>query len=118
MKRHTISFMHASAGIWYAVRTQPNFVIHLAISAAVVVAGLWLRLAWGEWAIVCLTISVGLVIELVNTSIESTVDLVTDKIHPLARIAKDCASAAMLVYALGAAVVGLVIFIPKLLIIL
>ncbi|MDO8487745.1 MAG: diacylglycerol kinase family protein [bacterium] len=113
-RRHTISFMHALEGIGYAIRTQPNFVIHLLISLVVIAVGWWLQITGAEWLLVAVVIAFGLVIEMLNTSIEAVVDLVTDEIKPLAKIAKDCASGAMLVYALGASVVGLLIFLPKL----
>lgn len=112
--RHSISFVHAFQGIWYAVKTQPNFVVHALISSLVIGAGWWLGLDSWEWTVLILTITGGLVVELVNTAIEATVDLVTSDVHPLAKIAKDCASGAMLVYAIGATLVGLLIFLPKL----
>lgn len=110
---HTVSFRHAGEGLWYALRTQPNFLIHLAISLAVIGAGVWFKLERGEWVVIILTIALGLAIELINTAIETGVDLVTDQVHPLAKITKDTASAAMLVYAVGAVLIGLVIFVPK-----
>ena len=113
-RRHTISFAHALEGISYAIRTQPNFVVHALISGLVVGAGWWVGLASWEWAVLILTITGGLVMELVNTAIEAAVDLTTSHVHPLAKIAKDCSSGAMLVYAIGATLVGLLIFIPKL----
>lgn len=112
--KHTISFYHAAEGIWYAVRTQPNFAIHLFISLIVISAGWWFGLSEAEWLAIGLTISVGLVIEMINTAIEATVDLITSEINPLAKIAKDCASGAMLIYAIGATVVGILIFLPRL----
>lgn len=113
-KKHHISFIHAWDGIIYAFKTQPNFAIHVFISLLVIVAGIFLGLSAGEWTLIGLIIAVGLVIELINTAVESTVDLITRKYHPLAKVAKDTASGAMLIYAIGAAVVGLLIFIPKL----
>ncbi len=114
IRRHTISFAAAVDGLRHAISTQPNFIIHILISISVIGTGWWLGLAGQEWALVILTIAIGLAIELINTSIESVVDLATSQIHPLAKIAKDCASAAMLIYALGAILVGGLIFIPKL----
>ncbi len=114
MHRHSISFAHAADGIGHALRTQPNFIIHFSVSAMAIVLGLELGLVTWEWVAVMATISMGLVIELINTAIESTVDLVTQDIKPLAKIAKDCASGAMLVYATGATLIGLIIFLPKL----
>ena len=114
MHRHTISFAHAADGIGHPLKTQPNFLVPVSISAMAIILGFELGLATWEWVTVIATISIGLVIELINTAIESTVDLVTHDVRPLAKIAKDCASGAMLVYAVGASVVGLVIFLPKL----
>lgn len=111
---HTISFRHAWDGLIYAIRTQPNFIIHLVISTLVITAGVLFALSPIEWIILSFTISLGLVIELINTSIESVVDLITDHYHPLAKIAKDTSAAAMLVYALGSIIIASLIFLPKL----
>jgi len=67
-----------------------------------VVGGLILDVSTAEWIILVLTIGLGLVIELINTSIEFTVDLITDQYHLLAKYAKDTAAAAMLIYAITA----------------
>ena len=114
MKTHTISFQHAWAGLLHALLTQPNFIIHLGLSLLVVIAALLTHITALYWLILALTITIGLVIELLNTAIESTVDLATSDFHPLAKIAKDTAAAAMLVYAVGAVVIALIIFIPQL----
>ena len=110
---HTISFKHAWDGLTQAVSTQPNFAVHLFFSTLAIVAGIALNISGLEWIVIALTVVVGLVIELVNTAIESTVDLITRKYNRLAKIAKDTAAAAMLVYAVGALVVAAVIFVPK-----
>lgn len=112
-RSHTISFRHAWDGLAHAISTQPNFAVHLILSILAVAAGIALQISSFEWTIMALTIAVGLVIELVNTAIESTVDLITHRYHRLAKTAKDTAAAAMLVYAIGAIVVAAVIFIPK-----
>lgn len=111
---HTISFHHALSGLMHALRTQPNFVVHLIFSSLSVLAGVFFHISPAEWVILALTISIGLSIELLNTAIESTVDLMTDQYHTLAKIAKDTAAAAMLVYAIGSVGVALLIFLPKL----
>ena len=111
---HTISFYHAMSGLLYALRTQPNFVVHLTLSSLVVLAGIFFHISSSEWIILAWTISIGLCIELLNTAIETTVDLLTDKYHILAKIAKDTAAAAMLIYAAGSIVIALLIFLPKL----
>lgn len=113
MRRHRISFRYAFQGLFHAIATQPNFVIHLLISFCVVVAGLYFQISVSEWIVLILVIGLGLAIELVNTSIESAVDLVTKRWAKLAKIAKDTSSAAMLVYSISATMVGLLIFLPK-----
>ena len=67
-----------------------------------------------EAAILSLTIGLVIGFELINTSIEATVDLVTEDYHPLAKVAKDTSAAAVFVFAIAAIVVGLIIFLPKL----
>ena len=68
-----------------------------------------------EWAILVLTIGLVISCELVNTAIEAVVDLVTEEYHPLAKVAKDTAAAAVLIFAFVAVIVGLIIFVPKIL---
>ncbi len=114
MKQHHISFLHAWEGIVAGVKTQPNFRIHLSLSLAVVVAGIYFKISSVEWAVIFFTIATGLALELVNTSIEYTVDLLTQEYHTLAKLAKDTAAGAMLVYAVLSVAVALMIFVPKL----
>lgn len=107
------SFGYAFQGIWECVRDERNIRIHLTMTALVIIGGIILRISLNEW-IICL-ILFGLVIslELVNTAVESTVDLVTEEKRPLAKKAKDTAAGAVLVAAIFAAIIGLIIFIPK-----
>ncbi len=72
-----------------------------------------LGLSWAEWAIVAILIVVVLAAEMVNTMVEALVDLVTDQYHPLAKVAKDVAAGVVLLSAIGSAVVGVLIFLPK-----
>jgi len=109
-KRHKISFIYAFEGLWYAITTQPNFIIHTILSLGVITLGLVRKIEGTSWAILFLTIGIGLAVELINTSIESLTDLATSEYHILAKRAKDTASAAMLVYAVFAVVVAAFIF--------
>lgn len=104
------SFHYAFAGILYATRTQPNMRIHLILGGAVLLATLYLRLQ--RVYVVCVIVLVAFVIalELLNTAIESVVDLMTVAHHPLAKIAKDTAAGAVLVATLAAVVVGYLVF--------
>lgn len=114
LRRHTISFYHAFSGLFYALSTQPNFIIHLTLSLSTILAGYHFQISSFEWLILTITIFFGLIVELINTAIESAVDLITDQYHLNAKIAKDVAAAAMLVYAFGAVIIASIIFIPKL----
>jgi len=108
------SLRHAFAGIGYVLRSQRNARIHLAVALAVTAAGLFFGLDRWEWAIVALTIGFVFVAETLNTVLETAVDLTTQEIHPLARIAKDAAAGAVLLAAATAVVVGLLILGPHL----
>ncbi len=109
------SFGHAFAGIGYSLKTQANLRIHVAITLAVIVAGLWLQISPIEWAILVVTIMLVLSAELFNTAIEAVVDRVGTEPHPLSKIAKDTAAGAVLIGAIGSVIVGLLIFGPRLL---
>ncbi len=110
---HRISFVHAWDGVRTGFNTQPNFKIHLALSMLAVFLGLTLGISRLEWVIVILTISLGLAIELINTAIEYTIDLLTQEYHLLAKYAKDTAAGAMLIFAFLSLIIAAIIFIPK-----
>jgi diacylglycerol kinase len=77
--------------------------------------GAFLGLSAIEWAVVALLVVMVLAAEIVNTMVESLVDLVTTEYHPLAKVAKDVAAGVVLLTAIGAVIVGLLIFGPKML---
>lgn len=104
------SFHYAFAGILYTVRTQPNMRVHLFIAALVLVATLVLRLERIYVVAVVITIVIVLALELMNTAIEAVVDLLTVAHHPLAKTAKDAAAGAVFVAAIGAVIVGYLVF--------
>jgi len=110
-----ISVKHAGEGLFYAIRTQRNFRIHLVATALVVLMGVWLRLPGASWAILALMIGLVLVTEMMNTAAEALVDLASPDYHPLAKLVKDVAAGAVLVIALTSVVVGLIILGPPLL---
>jgi diacylglycerol kinase len=96
------------------IRTQRNAWIHAVMSMAVFSLALWLRLDHVEWAIIVLTVGLVWMAEFVNTALEAVVDLASPDLHPLARVGKDVAAAAVLVGACTAALVGLLILGPPL----
>ncbi len=108
------SFGYACEGIRHAVRTQRNLRIHLVIAAAAVGLGIFLRLELRDWAVLALTIGAVITGELINTVVETVVDLASPEYHDLAKIAKDVAAGTVLVMALTAVAVGLLILGPPL----
>ena len=116
-RNHSIvdAFRCAVRGVMRTFAGQRNLRVQVGIGALVVLLGLLLGLGATEWAILALCISGVLVAELVNTAVEATVDLVSPHYSELARVAKDAAAGAALVAAASSVVVGLLIFIPRLL---
>lgn len=113
-KRFIKSFGYSIDGLKYAYKYEQSMLIHVIATIAVITVNLLLKVTGMEWLITLLAIGMVLSAELINTAIEAVVDLVTLEIHPLAKIAKDCGSAATLVLALMAAAIGLVVYIPYL----
>ncbi|NCU18477.1 diacylglycerol kinase family protein [Pallidibacillus pasinlerensis] len=113
MKSFFLSFKYAFEGIVSAFKKERNLKIHFVIAAVVIVLGALFKLHKLEWIILILTIGIMIVLELINTSIERTIDLITEDYHPLAKQAKDIAAAACLVFAICTVIIGLIIFLPK-----
>lgn len=109
------SFGYAFQGIFNTIRTERNIKIHCAAAILVTIFGIWLQISKTEWMICFILFGLILALELVNTAVEATVDLFTEERKPLAKKAKDAAAGAVLVAAIFAAVIGILIFIPKLL---
>lgn len=112
--RRIKSFQYAFQGWWYVLRTQRNAWIHALFSVITTIMGLWLHLTAVEWAILVLTYMAVWMAEFMNTALEAIVDMTMPQPHPLAKIAKDVAAAAVLIGALGAVVIGLLVLGPPL----
>jgi len=106
------SFGHAFRGLKVLVQTQHNARIHALATILVVAAGALLRISPTEWALIVLAMVSVWATEALNTAIEFVVDLVSPDLHSLAAKAKDVAAAAVLVAAVGALVVGGIVFGP------
>ncbi len=110
------SFRYAAQGLIYGFTSQRNFRIHVFTGLLVFLVGLGLGLPPAQLAVLVLTVAAVLVLELINTATEAVVDLaIGRKFHPLARIAKDCAAAAVLVAAVASVLVALLLLVPPLL---
>jgi diacylglycerol kinase (ATP) len=113
LKKRLDSFRYAISGIAVLLRTQANARIHLAVTCAVVVAGVFFQISVTEWCLVVLAIALVFSAEAFNTALEYLTDLVSPGVHPIAGKAKDLAAGAVLIAAMGAALVGTLIFLPK-----
>lgn len=110
-----VSFKYAWEGVQYAFNTQRNFRIHLIIGSTAIALGVFLQVSLVEISIITLTIGAVLAMELLNTAIESLVDLtVQQTYHQLAKIAKDCAAAAVLISSFAAIIVAGCLLLPPL----
>jgi len=107
-------FVDAFRGIGLVLWTQANARIHAAATVLVTAAGLWLHLSRSEWIEIAGVVTMVWVSEAVNTAVEFTIDLVSPEHRRLAGWAKDAAAGAVLLASIGAVVVGLLIFGPKL----
>lgn len=112
-KRLIDSFRYAFCGICEAYKGEQNLKIHTVIAVLVVIAGFVLKISYVEWLICLVLIGLVLMAEFFNTAIEYVVDLASPEIHPLAKLAKDTASAGVLMMAIISAIIGLIIFVPE-----
>ncbi|MGB8348246.1 MAG: diacylglycerol kinase family protein [Ktedonobacteraceae bacterium] len=108
------SFRYAFGGLWYALRTQRNMLVHVLIALIAIVLGIILRISAVEFALVFVAIAGVFIAEMFNTVIELCVDLASPNYHPLAKIAKDVSAGAVLLSAMLSIVIGLFVFIPHL----
>ena len=107
------SFYYAVSGIFLGLKKERNIKIHFIVMLFVIIFGILLKISAIEWAICIILFGLVISLEYVNTAIENTVDLITDKRCEKARIAKDTAASAVLFASLVALIVGLIIFVPK-----
>ena len=111
-RRRVASFGHAGRGVWSALRTEVHLRFHALATVVVIGLGFYCHIARLEWALVAISVAGVWSTELVNTAIEALTDLASPAWHPLAGTAKDGAAGAVLLAALGALVVGALVFGP------
>jgi len=104
----------AIEGIIYAVKTQRHMRYHLFAALAALILGLVLNISRIEFILLCMSIVLVLVTEMLNTAIETTVDMISEEYHPLARNAKDIAAGVVLIASIGALMLAYLILYPAL----
>lgn len=117
LKKRIQSFKFAFAGIGHFVKSEPNVSIHLFAGLVAAGMGFYFGLSKSEWCLVVFAIGSVLTAEAFNTAIEYLTDLVSPDYHVLAGKTKDVAAGAVLISAIAAAIIGLIIFLPKVLLI-
>lgn len=110
MNRFTKSFRHAGKGVLVALSEQSNLKVHFIVAFIVILAGLYFHISEGEWYALILAIGLVLAAELINTSIENMVNLVSPQQQPFAGKVKDMAAGAVLISAIVSCTIGLIIF--------
>ena len=109
------ALINSIKGIGFTVKTELNIKIQLVFMCLVIIAGFVFKISLMEWGLLVLTIFVVLFAEMTNTAVENTVDLVTEEYNEKAKVAKDVASGAVLLTAIMSVIIGLIIFLPKIL---
>jgi len=113
IKIRLASFGFAFKGISTLISSQPNARIHLVAMMVVIAAGIFFRVSNTEWLVLTLTMTLVMAAEGFNTALEFLTDLVSPNYHELAGKTKDVAAGAVLITAIGAIVIGMIIFVPK-----
>lgn len=111
--RYVKSFFHACSGIMYGIKYEHNIIIMIIATIVVVFAGFYYNISAPEWLFILFAVGSVTSAEMINSSIEATIDLITTEIHPLAKIAKDTASASTLILCIVSFIGACIIFIPK-----
>lgn len=114
-KKRSVGFRFAWNGIKVVCKNERNFKLHLISTGMVIISSIVLGLSATEWAIVILTCSVVLALEMVNSSIERVIDYLAPEWNPMAGVIKDISAGAVLVASIGAFVIAGLLLLPKLL---
>ncbi len=114
MRKVLKSFVFAGRGIKYCFKEEVNFRVHVLASIIVIAAGCFFSISLTEWLFIIACCTLVLAMEMLNTAIEKTCNLISTKSYPAIKFIKDVSAGAVLVCAIGSVLVGAVIFIPKL----
>ncbi|MBC8488665.1 MAG: diacylglycerol kinase family protein [Bacteroidetes bacterium] len=113
VKKRLLSFKYAFRGIGFMIQTQHNARIHLIATIIVIFLGVTLKVSLTEWCLLIFAIGIVLSSELFNTSIEFLTDLLSPEYQKRAGMVKDIAAGAMLISAITSAIIGLIVFLPR-----
>lgn len=109
------SFIYAFEGVIFFIKFEAQATMHLIAIVAVLGAGYWFKISSMEWIAVVFAIGIVISAEMLNTAIEKLTDMVSPQINEQAKIVKDLAAGAVLIASLTAFIIGLIVFLPKIL---
>ncbi len=112
IRRLRNSFRYSLEGLIYAYRNEQSMLLHFMATVLCVTLGAIFGIDAMEWMIVIMCLAIIMIVELFNTAIEAVVDMVTLEVNPLAKIAKDCGSAAAFVASIISTIVIASVFFP------
>ena len=118
LKRLINSFGYAIKGIITVYKTEQNIVIHSIVALIVIFLAYYLKVSNIELCLLVLVIALVIAFEIINTALEYVVDMAMPNIHPMAKMAKDASSGAVLITAIASIIIGLIIFLPKIMVLL
>jgi diacylglycerol kinase (ATP) len=107
------SFKYAFAGLWLLLRSEHNARLHVVAALLAILFGFYFNISATEWIAIVFCIAAVLALEAANSAIEALADFVSPDKHESIKKTKDLAAAAVLLFAIGAAVIGAIIFLPK-----
>jgi diacylglycerol kinase (ATP) len=107
------SFLYAFEGIIQFFRKEHNAWLHLVATGAVVIMGILLRVSRTEAIALVIAVALVWICEILNTCVEKTMDMITKEYDPRVKVIKDLSAGAVLVAAAAAAVIGVIVFLPK-----
>ncbi|HRG26597.1 MAG TPA: diacylglycerol kinase family protein [Chitinophagales bacterium] len=113
LKKEITSFAAAFKGLFYLLKKERHFIIHIVIMLLVIIAGFYFHLSQTEWVTLCLTFGLVICAEAFNTAIEKLCDVVHPEYHKSIGLIKDIAAAGVLFAAIIAIIIGCLLFIPK-----
>lgn len=112
-KRFSFGLNYAIAGLLYGIKQERNFKIHFIAFVLIIVSAIFFKLSKVEWLAILIISGMVMQAELFNSAVEQIIDYIKPEMHPKAKIIKDVAAGAVLVTAIIALIIGVIIFLPK-----
>jgi len=113
LAKRLVSFRYAFNGLKILIKEEHNARIHLFITCCVMIAGVIFKISRSEWIAIVFCTGLVFALEMINSAIENTADMISKEKNDTIKKIKDLSAGAVLIAAIAAAVIGLVIFLPK-----